>query len=301
MVIASALPVPRSPVSRVAVATTEPSSLPLRERDEQPTSLVLPVKHRAPGNVLDVVPDADAALQENTAHVQGSLGGRTSSPGTQRPQTDLDYLSHGRTLRTEELSMAPSQSKDRTDPNSRHQHLASVDFSSPDHLLDSVAQMQHDPGSAPQDKQRTTVTSEAAAHSSPPGTGPLFSSGRKDQNLNQEAGLSLDSIFDQDEMFLDIHPRVLFSTSSSPPKHPPLLLMLESGLLEEQGTRTGPLRVREIGPLTEAPPRSPRKLCGPEGINGRFCWTGGGGSCRCASRRASGRTSRRRSIRSAAT
>uniref|UniRef100_A0A674PPV8 Neurotrophin-4 n=1 Tax=Takifugu rubripes TaxID=31033 RepID=A0A674PPV8_TAKRU len=49
------------------------------------------------------------------------------------------------------------------------------------------------------------------------------------------------------------------------------------GFWRSKGTRTGPLRVREIGPLTEAPPRSPRKLCGPEGINGRFCWTGGGG------------------------
>lgn len=234
--IASALPFPHSPVSRVAVATTEPGSMPLRERrDEQPTSLA--VKHRAPGNIVDVVLDADAAVQENTAHVLGSIGGQTSSPGTQRSKTDLDYLSHGRMLRTEELSTASSQSKDRTDPNSRRQHLASVDFSNPDHLLDSVALMQHDPGSAPQDKRRTTVTSEATDHSSPPGTGPLFSS---EQNLNQEAALSLDSIFDRDEMFLDIHPRVLFSTSSSPPEHPPLLLMLESGLLEEQENENRP-------------------------------------------------------------
>uniref|UniRef100_A0A3B3UYK2 Neurotrophin-4 n=1 Tax=Poecilia latipinna TaxID=48699 RepID=A0A3B3UYK2_9TELE len=36
-----------------------------------------------------------------------------------------------------------------------------------------------------------------------------------------------------DEMFLDAHPRVLFSPSPSPPEHPPLLLMLENGLMED--------------------------------------------------------------------
>ncbi|XP_056262817.1 uncharacterized protein LOC130188469 [Pseudoliparis swirei] len=45
----------------------------------------------------------------------------------------------------------------------------------------------------------------------------------------EEAGLSTGL----DEMFLDAHPRVLFSPSPSPPEHPPLLLMLETGLLEE--------------------------------------------------------------------
>lgn len=235
--IASALPFPHSPVSRVAVATTEPSSTPLGgRRDEPPSSLVvLPVRHRAPGDVGDVLLHADA----DAAHEQGSVGGQASRPGTQRSETDLDYLSHGRMLRTEELSRASSQSEDRTGP-SRHQHLASADLSGPDHLLDSVARVQHDPGSAPQDEQRTTVTSEAAARPSPPGTGPLLPSGRQDQNLNQEAGLSLDSIFDRDEMLLDIHPRVLFSTSPSPPQHPPLLLMLESGLLEEQEAENRP-------------------------------------------------------------
>ncbi|KAG9342839.1 hypothetical protein JZ751_015046 [Albula glossodonta] len=36
-------------------------------------------------------------------------------------------------------------------------------------------------------------------------------------------------------LFLDAHPRVLFTSSSSPPKHPPLLLMLEAGLHDRVG------------------------------------------------------------------
>ncbi|KAJ8402522.1 hypothetical protein AAFF_G00366050 [Aldrovandia affinis] len=43
-------------------------------------------------------------------------------------------------------------------------------------------------------------------------------------------------------LFLDAHPRVLFTPSSSPPNHPPLLLMLEAGLQAEVGER-----VRERG------------------------------------------------------
>lgn len=215
MVIASALPFPHRPASRVAVATAEPSSLPPGEqRYEQPASLVeLPVKHRGPGNVLDVVLNTDADLQENIGRVRGS-GGQTSSPGTQPSQTDSDVLSQGRMLRTKELSKAPPQPKDRGDPTSRP-HL-DLDF--PD----------------PQDKQRTTVGSEFPGHSSPPGTGPPFPPSLEEENLNQEAGLGLDGIFVRDEMFLDAHPRVLFSASPTPPEQPPLLLMLESELLEEE-------------------------------------------------------------------
>ncbi|XP_035259809.1 uncharacterized protein LOC118220200 [Anguilla anguilla] len=37
-----------------------------------------------------------------------------------------------------------------------------------------------------------------------------------------------------DLLFLDTHPRVLFSPSPSPPNHPPLLLMLEGGFTEDE-------------------------------------------------------------------
>lgn len=65
--------------------------------------------------------------------------------------------------------------------------------------------------------------------------------GLAEASLTLEAGLGLgigmDSILEGDEMFLDAHPRVLFSSSPSPPEHPPLLLMLETGMLEEVGDR----------------------------------------------------------------
>ncbi|KAK2829738.1 hypothetical protein Q7C36_017728 [Tachysurus vachellii] len=49
-------------------------------------------------------------------------------------------------------------------------------------------------------------------------------------------GLGLDGLLqvDDDLLLLDTNPRVLFSTSPSPPKHPPLQIMLELGLMPEQ-------------------------------------------------------------------
>lgn len=38
-----------------------------------------------------------------------------------------------------------------------------------------------------------------------------------------------------EQLLLDSHPRVLFSSSSTPPKHPPLQLMLEAGFVPEDG------------------------------------------------------------------
>lgn len=52
----------------------------------------------------------------------------------------------------------------------------------------------------------------------------------------ERLGLSLEGHLQVDDelLLLDTHPRVLFSTSPSPPKHPPLQIMLELGLMPEQ-------------------------------------------------------------------
>lgn len=68
------------------------------------------------------------------------------------------------------------------------------------------------------------------------------------EGLGAERGFRLDvGMRDEDEMFLlDAHPRVLFSSALSPPKHPPLLLMLELGLLADD--------VEESHAMDVAPP-----------------------------------------------
>ncbi|XP_060758228.1 neurotrophin-3 [Neoarius graeffei] len=54
--------------------------------------------------------------------------------------------------------------------------------------------------------------------------------------LPEGLGLGLDGLLQADDelLLLDTNPRVLFSTSPSPPKHPPLQIMLELGLMHEQ-------------------------------------------------------------------
>lgn len=60
-----------------------------------------------------------------------------------------------------------------------------------------------------------------------------------EEGLGTEAepglGIEMDGLPEGDDMlFLDAHPRVLFSPSPSPPNLPPLLLMLETGLSPEE-------------------------------------------------------------------
>ncbi|KAA0705745.1 Neurotrophin-4 [Triplophysa tibetana] len=68
------------------------------------------------------------------------------------------------------------------------------------------------------------------------------------EGLGAGLGFRLDvGMREEDEMFLlDAHPRVLFSSALSPPKHPPLLLMLELGLLADD--------VEESHAMDVAPP-----------------------------------------------
>lgn len=56
-----------------------------------------------------------------------------------------------------------------------------------------------------------------------------------EEGLGLGMGMGLEGLHGEDELpFLDAHPRVLFSPSPTPPNHPPLLLMLETGMLAEE-------------------------------------------------------------------
>ncbi|XP_064862746.1 uncharacterized protein LOC135563636 [Oncorhynchus nerka] len=66
------------------------------------------------------------------------------------------------------------------------------------------------------------------------GKGPDLSEEGMELGLGLGLGQGLGGVKEKQELlFLDAHPRVLFS--SSPPEHPPLLLMLESGMLPIEG------------------------------------------------------------------
>ncbi|CAB1452210.1 unnamed protein product [Pleuronectes platessa] len=196
MVIASALPFPHSPLSRITAATTEPGSDNRREHRHDPAArLAAPTSnYNFHGNASQTNFDMAAALGQH--------------PNGQNLQSHKDYV---KSSAQEETSMfkVDNQGTYQSNSNSGSDGKSSVSLDVPT-------------------EGRTLRDREQGSRR-----------GQAEQSLNVEAGLGLgiglDNILEGDEMFLDAHPRVLFSPSLSPPEHPPLLLMLETGPLEEVG------------------------------------------------------------------
>ncbi|KAL6102489.1 ntf4 [Pungitius sinensis] len=191
MVIASALPFPHDPASRIAAATTTTTTTP-----EPGLDLAAEARHD---------PAARPSQTDYGAPASPGRHGDRRSPrsrgGHAKPSADGETS----TLRGADRSDAP------TEVGTLGAERVSRDNSPPE-------------SSSAVDPRTQKV---AAGPAGPRGPGPTVPS----TSLNLEAGLAAGL----DEMFLDAHPRVLFSPSPSPPEHPPLLLMLESDLLEEDG------------------------------------------------------------------
>ncbi|XP_067426771.1 uncharacterized protein [Thunnus thynnus] len=281
MVIASALPFPHNPVSRIAAATTELGFDKRREHRHEPAAR--PAAPAEPltdynfhGNASQMDYNMTAALsqQTNTQNLQnrkdyakssadeetstfkvenqGTYQSNSNSGSDDESSDSLDVSTEGGTLRTEDISEDNSLPKDyKADSSSRQDYLSFADFSrkdnqdSTDRPLEVSAVETHSAVSpaAKLKAQRgpePTVPSVQRRDASTVGT-PVAGRSLTEEGLTLEAGLGLgtglDNILEGDEMFLDLHPRVLFSPSPSPPEHPPLLLMLETGLLEEDGNR----------------------------------------------------------------
>ncbi|XP_070779110.1 uncharacterized protein [Enoplosus armatus] len=282
MVIASALPFPHNPVSRIAAATTEPGFDNRREHRHDPAARLAapPVDYNFHGNASQTDYNMAAALSQHTNrqnlqnrkdYVKSSVDEETSmfKVENQRPyqsksnsgsddksRVSLDVPTGG-TLRTEDISKDNSLPKDyKAYSSSRQDYSSFVDFSKKDNLQDSTERLQvstaetHNAVSPAanlkgQRGPEPTLPSEKLRDAPTIGTGsqwtPGAGRGLAEESSNLETGLGLgtglDSILEGGEIFLDAHPRVLFSPSPSPPEHPPLLLMLETGLLEEDGDR----------------------------------------------------------------
>ncbi|KAM9345987.1 uncharacterized protein ntf4 [Symphorus nematophorus] len=282
MVIASALPFPHNPLSRIAAVTTEPGFDNHGENRHDPAARLAgpPVDYNLHGNASQTDYNMAAALSQHTNtqnlqnhkdYVKSSADEETS---TFKVENQGPYQSHSNSgksivssdvpaergvLRTEDISKDNSLPKDYkadSSSSSRQDYSSFVDISKKDSLRDSTERLlqvstaetqnaispaanlkgQRGPEhTAPSDKLRDATTV---------GTGSQWTPerGPAEESLTLEAGLGglgtgLDSILEGDEMFLDAHPRVLFSPSPLPPEHPPLLLMLETGMLEEDGDR----------------------------------------------------------------
>lgn len=277
MVIASALPFPHNPVSRIAAATTEPGFDKRREHRHEPAARLAapaepPMDYNFHGNASQMDYNMTAALsqQTNTQNLQnrkdyltstfkvenqGTYQSNSNSGSDDVSSDSLDVPTERGTLRTEDISEDNSLPKDyKADSSSRQDYFSFVDFSKRDNQDSTNRQLQVSAvethiavGPATKLKAQRgpepTVPSVQWRDASTVWTGnqrtPGAGGSLAEEGLTLEAGLGLgtglDNILEGDEMFLDAHPRVLFSPSPSPPEHPPLLLMLETGLLEEIG------------------------------------------------------------------
>ncbi|KAM7371557.1 hypothetical protein PAMP_008782 [Pampus punctatissimus] len=284
MVIASALPYPHNPVSRIAAATTGPGFDKRREhRHESAARLTAPAEpimdYNFHGNASQMDYNMTEALshQTNTQNLQNrkhyvkssvdeesstfkvdnqeTYQSNSNSGSNDKSSDSLAVPTEGGTLRTEDISEDNSLPKDyKADSSRRQDYLSFADFSKRDNQDSTVRPVQLQVSAvetlsavSPAAKLKAqkgpepTVPSVQWRDASTIGTGNQRTAraGRSlgEEGLTLEAGLglgtALDNILEGDEMFLDAHPRVLFSPSPLPPEHPPLLLMLETGLLEE--------------------------------------------------------------------
>lgn len=269
MVIASALPFPHDPVSRIAAATADPSSDNRREHRHDPAAqLAAPpldysfdathvdYKNMAAATAADAHnPQTNGQNLQNRKDYVKSTTSKVENRGTyqssgnsgnkERSSVGLVAQTEVGTLRTEDIPEDNSQPKNyKADASSSRQQDSesnSMDVSNKDNLQDSTAIHRSVGAAVTQKGQRgpePTAPSERLRGAPRVGTGikrtpaaVTEASRTSEQGLGLEVGP--DGVLEGDEMFLDAHPRVLFSPSPSPPEHPPLLLMLETGLLEE--------------------------------------------------------------------
>ncbi len=250
MVIASALPFPQSPVPRLVAAMIEPgrndsSSVPTANISMLTNSSVEHDSFHNNNSTHDIAPhrtvDKQSTFEED--HLSKSRanqenlqtedifvdnpkqdhtgGGRTTGTDASRPHDPRKYKSH---------KIASSQSnnilKDYQLERSQFHEESSIeaetflrdDRNARRELKDGPLEGPSSPVQEHLDEAQTDAK-ELLQQSGGFGAEPGF--GIDDIGLREKDQLLL----------LDAHPRVLFSPALSPPKHPPLLLMLELGLL----------------------------------------------------------------------
>ncbi|KAM4716611.1 uncharacterized protein ntf4 [Anableps anableps] len=150
--------------------------------------------------------------ETSTSKAEDRITHKPLSSSGSRDTSSPDVPANQEPLRTEEISEDNSLPKDYK--TGKKDDSVFLDVSQKDSQQDSTDTLLHQLSPSGQLRDAWTTRTGAAEDS------PAL-----------EAGLGLEI----DEMFLDAHPRVLFSPSPSPPEHPPLLLMLENGLMEEGG------------------------------------------------------------------
>ncbi|XP_029912914.1 uncharacterized protein ntf4 [Myripristis murdjan] len=292
MVIASALPFPHTPVSRIVAATTAPGPDNQSEDRHDSAPSRPPVDRDIPGNALEtdysmtaaaaaVRQDADGqkhkqdyaknSEQEELSTYKGTnresyQSSNSNKDGDDKSDVRVDVPTGGVKLRASNINNHNvednSLPEDYKVDSGRERNTNFADFAKKDSLHYSAEELRTESNDIRPLQVSVVETNKAATLQGQRGPEaivpsehprPAETAGREDQGTpvagrgpdqakessGPEGGLSLgirlDLTQEGDEMFLDAHPRVLFSPSPSPPEHPPLLLMLETGMLPDDG------------------------------------------------------------------
>ncbi|KAJ3600924.1 hypothetical protein NHX12_031897 [Muraenolepis orangiensis] len=282
MVIASALPFPYSPVTRIVAATTADTAGSHEDAGQPspppppPSPLPAPAHNCSDGEASrdpcggpDPDPPGDRHdAREPRRELPEELGTRresewsTVASGSDGDTSDIPPTLGGDAGGTPGSSCAEGDSAgSAVTRDCGRGDAGAEDSPRKENLHDSpdggaVGDDRESPAADAQSgtlsrREETRVTAEAGA-GSPAGEGEEGRSPGGPEWVGSAAGLKgrpgagtaeddpetgmtggADGMQEVDDLFLDAHPRVLFSASGSPPRHPPLLLMLESGALPE--------------------------------------------------------------------
>ncbi|XP_034046943.1 uncharacterized protein LOC117528425 [Thalassophryne amazonica] len=279
MVIASALPFPHKPVSRIAAAMTEPGFDKHREHRHDSATRLPAVDDsfsddaaQKDSNVAAALSKDDGQKLQKQDYVKSAVGEEVSkftaekqesskSAGDDKRSVSLDMTTDAGTRRTSSAKSSDSNvSKDSSLPKdyiseSRQQDQTNfLDFSQRHNLMGSSEiksernYIRASHVSVPVTHNPLSPTASLTGQSGPqppplaeeltdtqiPQTESQWTLDQAEDGVTMEAGLGLQ---DGDEMLFAAHPRVLFSSSPSPPEHPPFLFMLETGVMPEDGDR----------------------------------------------------------------
>ncbi|XP_010872402.1 uncharacterized protein LOC105012934 [Esox lucius] len=237
MVIASALPFPHSPVASTVAVVTEPGrSLDNHTENLDDSNATLPAS-QAP---MDYNSHNNASHKDYNMTIPGKAY-NTEHLSTTGVDKKLNYPSKIKE-RAQALKWKQKQQRYQSKSNFHRENINSVGLN-----VDSnteVERLRSTNGSERQyySSQDNYVLEDYKSESSRAGDdisprhSPDTRTDKDDLRPPRLSEKSLGGLQEEEELlFLDAHPRVLFSPSNSPPKHPPLLLMLETGMLPEEG------------------------------------------------------------------
>lgn len=245
MVIASALPFPQSPVSRLVAATIEPG----RNDSNSSYSVSMPVNLTA-SNISH-----DAVVSHSNNSLSYSKNDRTADTYNHTKGKDITlspFTYEADSITKSEANQENILSDDtkNMEYKSQKKRLAKNASSSNNVLKDHQPEFHEEKSTEAETDMNMRSSLDVSKgflkrsqeHQDEMQGEMVKPAGVKvevpmkilKEGLGAALGFGLDAgLREEDQMLLDAHPRVLFSPALSPPKHPPLLLMLELGLLAD--------------------------------------------------------------------